>query len=59
MDILLRVARGESIHQISTALGLNLDAAETCRSHLLDRLQLRSNSDMTLFAMKRGLIDAQ
>jgi len=57
MQVLLRLARGSSTREVSEALSLSLSTVETYRSRILEKLNLRNNSDLTRFAIRRGLID--
>jgi two-component system invasion response regulator UvrY len=59
MQVLLKLARGSTTREVSTALGLSMSTVETYRGRILDKLNLRNNSDMTRFAIRRGLIDAR
>lgn len=58
MQVLLRLARGATTREVSTELCLSLSTIETYRSHILEKLGVRNNSDLTRFAIRRGLIDA-
>jgi DNA-binding NarL/FixJ family response regulator len=42
---------------VASALHLSTSTVETYRSRILEKLNLRNNSDMTRFAIRRGLID--
>ena len=57
MQVLVRLARGESSREVSENLCLSLSTVETYRSRVLEKLSLRNNSDITRFAIRRGLID--
>jgi two-component system invasion response regulator UvrY len=59
MQVLLQLARGSTTREVSEALRLSVSTVETYRSRILDKLNLRNNSDMTRFAIRRGLIDAR
>ena len=59
MQVLVRLAAGQTSREVSEALNLSLSTVETHRSHLLTKLDLRNNSDLTRFAIRRGLIDAE
>jgi len=59
MQVLLKLARGATTREVSAALGLSMSTVETYRGRILDKLNLRNNSDMTRFAIRRGLIDAR
>lgn len=58
MQVLLRLARGYSTREVSSELSLSLSTVETYRSRILEKLNLRNNSDLTRFAIRRGLIDS-
>ena len=57
MQVLIRLARGASTREVSEAMNLSQSTIETYRSRILDKLNLRNNSDLTRFAIRRGLID--
>jgi two-component system invasion response regulator UvrY len=59
MQVLVRLAGGSATREVSEALGLSVSTVETYRSRILDKLNLRNNSDMTRFAIRRGLIEAR
>lgn len=57
MQVLVRLARGATTREVSEALSLSLSTVETYRSRILEKLNLRNNSDLTRFAIRRNLID--
>jgi DNA-binding NarL/FixJ family response regulator len=57
MQVLLRLSRGAATREVAQSLSLSVSTVETYRSRILDKLELRNNSDMTRFAIRRGLID--
>ena len=57
MQVLLRLARGSTTREVSQTLSLSVSTVETYRSRILEKLNLRNNSDITRFAIRRGLID--
>lgn len=57
IQVLVRLAKGATTREVSEALCLSVSTIETYRSRLLDKLNLRNNSDLTRFAIRRGLID--
>ena len=57
MQVLVRLGRGSTTREVSEALNLSLSTVETYRSRILEKLNLRNNSDLTRFAIRRGLID--
>jgi len=58
LQVLVALARGHSTREVAEALCLSLSTIETHRSHIRAKLNLRNNSDMTRFAICRGLIPA-
>jgi DNA-binding NarL/FixJ family response regulator len=59
MQVLLRLAKGSMTREVSQELSLSVSTVETYRSHILEKLRLRNNSDITRFAIRRGLIDLE
>jgi DNA-binding NarL/FixJ family response regulator len=57
MQVLVRLGRGATTREVSEGLNLSLSTVETYRSRILEKLNLRNNSDLTRFAIRRGLID--
>lgn len=57
MQVLLRLARGATTREVSQSLSLSISTVETYRTRILEKLNLRNNSDLTRFAIRRGLID--
>ncbi len=57
MQVLLRLAKGATTREVSNEFNLSVSTVETYRSRVLEKLNLRNNSDMTRFAIRRGLID--
>ncbi len=57
LQVLVRLARGGATREVATALSLSISTVETYRGRLLQKLSLRTNSDLTRFAIRRGLID--
>ncbi len=56
LQVLTRLAVGMTTREVAAALHLSTSTVETHRSHILEKLNLRNNSDMTRFAIRRGLI---
>ena len=49
-------AEGRSLKQIAGLLDVTIGDVEYHKHHIMDAFNLRSNADMVLFAVKRGLI---
>jgi DNA-binding NarL/FixJ family response regulator len=56
LQVFLRLAKGESVTAIAGVLNLSFKTISTYRSRVLEKMNLRSNSDVTYYAMKNGLI---
>ncbi len=57
LQVLLRLSRGATTREVAQALHLSMSTVETYRARILEKLALRNNSDMTRFAIRRGLIE--
>jgi two-component system, NarL family, invasion response regulator UvrY len=56
LQVFLRLAQGETIGKIAESLALSVKTVSTFRSRVLEKLKLQSNSDLTYYALKHGLI---
>ena len=56
LQVFLRLAKGETIGHMAEALFLSVKTVSTYRTRVLEKLQLASNSDLTYYALKNGLI---
>lgn len=56
-QIMLQLARGQSVTEIAHALFLSDKTISTYRSRLLEKLGLRTNADLTMYALKNKLIE--
>ncbi|HET9823011.1 MAG TPA: response regulator transcription factor [Burkholderiaceae bacterium] len=56
LQVFLRLARGETVGHIAEQMFLSVKTVSTYRSRVLDKLRLQSNSDLTYYALKNGLI---
>jgi two-component system invasion response regulator UvrY len=59
LQVLTRLGRGMTTREVADALHLSPSTVETYRSRILEKLNMRNNSDMTRFAIRRGLIDIE
>ncbi len=55
-QVFLRLARGEAIGQMAESMSLSVKTVSTYRTRVMEKLQLASNSDLTYYALKNGLI---
>jgi DNA-binding NarL/FixJ family response regulator len=56
-EVLELVARGASYAEIADKLTISPRTAETHRTNLMRKLDLKTTADITLYAVQRGLID--
>jgi DNA-binding NarL/FixJ family response regulator len=59
LQVLIRLGRGATSREVSEMLNLSLSTVETYRSRVLEKLNLRNNSDLTRFALRRDLIELE
>ena len=55
-QVFLRLARGETITGIAQGMSLSVKTVSTYRSRVLEKMRLGSNSELTYYALKNGLI---
>lgn len=56
-QVFLRLAKGETVGAIADDLSLSVKTVSTYRTRIMEKLNLSSNSDLTYYAMKNGLLD--
>lgn len=56
LQVFLRLARGETIGHMADGLSLSVKTVSTYRTRVMEKMHLSSNSDLTYYAMKNGLI---
>ena len=56
LQVFLRLAGGETIGHIADSMSLSVKTVSTYRSRVMDKMSLASNSDLTYYALKHGLI---
>jgi len=57
LQVLVRLAQGDSTRDVAEFLKLSVSTIDTHRSRLLEKLDLRNNSDITRFALRHKLIE--
>ncbi|MGA0610922.1 response regulator [Caldimonas sp. KR1-144] len=56
LQVFLRLAQGETVSHIADSMCLSVKTVSTYRARVLEKLKLESNSDLTYYALKNGLI---
>lgn len=56
LQVFLRLAQGETVGHIAEQMFLSVKTVSTYRSRVMEKLSLGTNSDLTYYALKNGLI---
>ncbi len=56
-QIMIQLAQGHSVTEIAHALFLSDKTISTYRARLLEKMGLRTNADLTMYALKNKLIE--
>jgi DNA-binding NarL/FixJ family response regulator len=57
LQVLRRIADGRSVKQIADELGVSISTVHTHRTHILDKLHLRSDVELARYAVNHHLVD--
>lgn len=55
-QVFLRLAKGETIGAMAESFSLSVKTVSTYRTRVMEKMKLSSNSDLTYYALKNGLI---
>ena len=55
-QVFLRLANGETIGHMAASMSLSVKTVSTYRTRVMEKMNLSSNSDLTYYALKNGLI---
>lgn len=56
-QVFLKLAKGETVGDIGASLSLSEKTVSTYRTRLLKKLSLKTNSDVTYYALKNNLME--
>jgi two-component system, NarL family, invasion response regulator UvrY len=56
LQVFLRLAKGETIGHMAQSMSLSVKTVSTYRTRVMEKMALASNSDLTYYALKNGLI---
>ena len=56
LQVFLRLAKGEAVGHIAVSMSLSVKTVSTYRTRVMEKMKLESNSDLTYYALKQGLI---
>jgi two-component system invasion response regulator UvrY len=55
-EVMILIASGKSVSQIASELNLSVKTISTHRAHILEKMQLRNNAEITRYALRNGLV---
>jgi two-component system invasion response regulator UvrY len=56
LQVFLRLAKGETVGHMADSMSLSIKTVSTYRTRVMEKMDLASNSDLTYYALKNGLI---
>jgi len=56
LQVFLRLAAGETVGEVAVCMSLSVKTVSTYRTRVMEKMELVSNSDLTYYALKTGLI---
>lgn len=56
LQVFLRLAKGEAVGHVAISMSLSVKTISTYRTRVMEKMKLESNSDLTYYALKNGLI---
>jgi two-component system, NarL family, invasion response regulator UvrY len=56
LQVFLRLAKGETVGHMGVSMSLSVKTVSTYRTRVLEKMGFGSNSDLTYYALKNGLI---
>jgi len=56
LQVFLRLAKGETIGNMAVSMNLSVKTVSTYRTRVMEKMKLETNSDLTYYALKNGLI---
>jgi DNA-binding NarL/FixJ family response regulator len=56
LQVFLRLAKGETVGHMAEGMSLSVKTVSTYRTRVMEKMHLASNSDLTYYALKNGLI---
>lgn len=56
-EVMLMIASGKAVSEIADQLSLSVKTISTYRARILDKVHMRSNAELTRYAIKQGLVE--
>ena len=57
LQVMTKIASGMTVSEIATEISLSVKTISTYRARVLDKMNMRSNAELTRYALKTGLVD--
>jgi DNA-binding NarL/FixJ family response regulator len=57
LQVFFGLAKGETLSQVAQRMCLSIKTVSTYRSRLIAKLKVQTNSELTYYALKEGLIE--
>jgi DNA-binding NarL/FixJ family response regulator len=55
--VLKLIGSGKQVSEIATHLSLSVKTVSTYRTHILEKMKLKNNAEITLYVMRNGLLN--
>lgn len=56
-EVMLMIASGKAVSEIAEELSLSVKTISTYRARILDKIRMRSNAEITRYAIRHGLVE--
>jgi DNA-binding NarL/FixJ family response regulator len=56
LEVLKLIAKGKTVSQIAEELSLSIPTISTYRARLIEKMQMKNNSELTIYAINNGLV---
>lgn len=56
LQVFLRLAQGQTVGELALSMSLSVKTVSTYRTRMMEKMNLSSNSDLTYYALKNGLM---
>ena len=56
-QVLRLLGSGKTVSEIAKTLALSVKTVSTCRTHILAKMKLKNNAELTYYVIQNGLMD--
>jgi two-component system invasion response regulator UvrY len=56
-QVLRQIGSGRKVSEVAVTLSLSVKTVSTYRTHILEKMQLKNNAELTFYVMQNGLRD--